>query len=116
MDDYIDQLLTEMQAPEVLQVVVQNVMDEPIPKAVKKRLLKPLLPGKYRPSPPPHRAKERKRKAILKEFDPVPPRKTFRTIQDYQQDILEVFQEGEKKRLDLVFRSTPWIIGNFLSG
>ncbi len=47
MDEYIDQLLAEMQTKEPLHDVVQNIMDEPIPEAVKRRLLKPLLPGKY---------------------------------------------------------------------
>ncbi len=51
MDEYIDQLLAEMQTPEPLHTVVQNIMDEPIPEAVKRRLLKPLLPGKFRPFP-----------------------------------------------------------------
>ena len=55
MDEYIEQLLAEMQAPAVLQDVVRNILDTPIPEAVKKRLLKPLLPEAYRPTPPPLR-------------------------------------------------------------
>ena len=108
MDEYIEQLLAEMQAPAVLQDVVRNILNAPIPEAVKKRLLKPLLPEAYRPIPPPRKARERKRKAITEEFDPVV--KQPKTIQDYQKDILDhpLEQEG------LVFRMTPWAIGNFL--
>ena len=110
MDEYIEQLLAEMQAPAVLQDVVRDILDAPIPEAVKKRLLKPLLPEAYRPIPPPRKARERKRKAITEEFDPVV--KQPKTIQDYQKDILDhpLEQEG------LVFRRTPWTIGNFLRG
>ena len=108
MDEYIEQLLAEMQAPAVLQDVVRNILDAPIQEAVKKRLLKPLLPEAYRPIPPPRKAHERKRKAITEEVDPVV--KQPKTIQDYQKDILDhpLEQEG------LVFRRTPLAIGNFL--
>ena len=110
MDEYIEQLLAEMHAPAVLQDVVRNILDAPIPEAVKKRLLKPLLPEAYRPIPPPRKARERKRKAITEEFDPVV--KQPKTIQDYQKDILDhpLEQEG------LVFRRTQWAIGDFLRG
>ena len=110
MDEYIEQLLAEMPAPAVLQDVVRNILDAPISEAVKKRLLKPLLPEAYRPTPPPRKARERKRKAIIKEFDPVV--KQPKMIQDYQEDILghPLEQEG------LVFRRTQWAIGNFLRG
>ena len=96
MDEYIDQLLAEMQTPEPVQSVVHNILDEPISEAVKERLLKPLLPRKYRPFPPPCKVKERKKKAIEEEFDPVPTSKTFRTIQDYQKEILDLFNEASK--------------------
>ena len=76
MDEYIDQLLAEM--PEPTQT---NILDKPIPRAVKQGLLKPLLLGKPRPSRPPRMRKDRKRKAILDEFDPLPPQKAVRTIQ-----------------------------------
>ena len=56
MDEYIDQLLAEIH-DSPLQGVVQNILDEPIPEAVKERLLKPLAPRKYRPSPLPRKAK-----------------------------------------------------------
>jgi len=48
----------------------QNILDEPIPEAVEKQLLKPLLP---RPIPPPRKRKLEKRKAVLEQFDPLLP-------------------------------------------
>ena len=111
MDEYIEQLLAEM--PEsTLHDVVKNILDEPIPEAVKGRLLKPLQPRKYRPSPPPRKAKERKRKAIEEEFDPIPRHKVLRSVKDYQDEILGLFAENN----ELVFRQTPWVLGNFLRG
>ena len=104
LDEYIEQLLAEMPEP-----VVNNILDEPISEAVKER---PLLPRKYRPSPPPRKANEKKKKAIIKEFDPAPIFKPFRTIQDYQKEILEMFKEASKNG-KLVFRKTPWAIGKF---
>ena len=82
MDEYIDRLLAEM--PEPAQKVVRNILDEPIPETVKRRLLKPLYLGKYRPPRPPPTWKDRKRKAILEELDHLPPQKAVQTIQDYQ--------------------------------
>ena len=72
MDEYIDQLLAEMQIPEPAQKVVKNILDEPIPETVKRRLLKPLFPKKYRPPRPPLTWKDREGKAILGQFDPLP--------------------------------------------
>ena len=124
MNEYIDQLLAEM--PEPAQKVVRNILNEPIPETVKMRLLqpipetvkmrfiKPLYPGKYRPPRPPPTWKDQKRKAILEELDPLPPQKAVRTIQNYQQEILEVFEQ--KKRHEQVFYRTLWVIGNFLRG
>lgn len=66
MDEYIEQLLAEMPGNVTLRTVVQNILDEPIPEAVKKRLLKPLLP---RPIPLPRKRKLEKQKAVLQEFD-----------------------------------------------
>ena len=111
MDEYIEQLLAEM--PEsTLHDVVKNILNEPIPEAVKGRLLKPLQPRKYRPSPPPRKAKERKRKAIEKEFDPIPRHKVLRSVKDYQDEIQGLFAENN----ELTFRQTPWALGNFLRG
>ena len=47
---------------------------------------------KYRPSPPPRKLKERKRKAIVREFDPNFPSKKLRTTADYQKEVLEARQ------------------------
>jgi len=68
MDEYIEQLINEWQVPLAVRSVVQNILDEPIPDATKKRLLKPLLP---RPVPPPRKRKLVKQKAVLQEFDPL---------------------------------------------
>ena len=63
MDEYIEQLLAEM-PDSAFHDVVKNILDEPIPEVVKRRLLKPLKPQKYRPIPPPRKAKAKKSKAI----------------------------------------------------
>ena len=112
MDEYIDQLLAEMQMPEPAQKVVRNILDEMIPETVKRRLLKPLFPKKYRPLRPPSTWKDRESKAIMEQFDPLPPQKVVRTIQDYQREILEVFEE-EKRHGQVLYR-TPWAKGNYL--
>ena len=90
MDEYIDQLLAEMQ----------------------RRLLKPLFQKII--SPPTW--KNRESKTILEQFDPLPPQKIVRTIQDYQREILEVFEEKQEKRHGQVFYRTPWTIDKFLRG
>ena len=96
MDEYIEQLLAEMPDNQsTLHDVVKNILDEPISDSVKARLLKPLQPGKYRPSPPPRKAKERKRKALEEEFDPIPRHKSLRSDvvakqqEQYLDDILD---------------------------
>ena len=105
MDEYIDQLLTEIpDKNSALHHVVQKILDEPIPDFVKGRLLKPLQPGNYRPSPAPRKKKASKRKGILEEFDPLPHQKAVQTVQE------------QKKRHELVFYRTPWVIGSFLQG
>jgi len=68
MDEYIEQLLAEMADNRTLRTVAQNILDEPIPEATRKRLLKPLLP---RPIHPPRKRKLEKQKATLQEFDPL---------------------------------------------
>jgi len=54
-DEYLDWVLED--GPPILRTVVQNILDEPIPEAVKKRLLKPLLP---QPIPPPRKRNVKK--------------------------------------------------------
>ena len=134
MDEYIEQLLAEMPDNQsTLHDVVKNILDEPISDSVKARLLKPLQPGKYRPSPPPRvakqRAKERKRKALEEEFDPIlaqVPHKSLRSDvvadgtsqqEQYLDEILDFsFDKKEAKTDELVFKQTPWALGNFLRG
>ena len=87
MDAYIKQLLAEM-ADSAFRNGIQNILDEPIPDAVKRHLLKPLQPRKYRPIPPPRKAKARKRKAIQEEFDPILSQKVLRSVEDYQNELL----------------------------
>ena len=116
MDEYIDQLLAEMQMHEPAQKVGRNILDEPIPKTVKRRLRKPLFPKKDLPPRPPPTWKNRESKTILEQFDPLPPQMIVRTIQDYQREILEVFEEKQEKRHGQIFYRTPWTIGKFLRG
>ena len=95
MDNY--QLLAEMLMPEPAQKVERNILDEPIPETVNRRLLKPLFPKKNQPPRPPPTWKDRESsKAILEQFDPLPLQKAIRTVQDYQQEILEVFEEEQR--------------------
>ena len=113
MDKHIEQILAEMPGS-TLHDVVRNILDEPIPEAVKRRLLKPLQPKKYRPTPPPRKAKARKRKAIQEEFDPIPSHKVLRSVEDYQNELQGLFEENKPE--ELTFRQTPWALGNFLRG
>ena len=76
MDEYIDQLLAEIPDKNSgLRHVVQNILNEPIPYCVKRRLIKLLQPRNYRPSPAPRKKNAAKRKAISSEFDPLPRQK-----------------------------------------
>ena len=112
MDEYLEQLLEDMY-DSTFHDVVQNILDEPIPEAVKGSLLKPLQPRKYRPSPAPRKKKAAKRKATEEEFDPIPRHRVIRSVKDYQDEILDLFTE---KTDELTFRQTPWVIGKFLRG
>ena len=69
---------------------------------------------KYQPSAPPRKRKERKWKAILGKFDPIPPQKT-QTVDNFQKDILELSKHKEQKG-DFTVENTPWAIGHFLRG
>ena len=66
MDKYLDWVLED--GPPTLRIVVQSILDEPIPEVMKKRLLKRLLP---RPIPLPRKRKVKTQKALLHEFDPL---------------------------------------------
>ena len=113
MDEYIEQLLAEM-PDSAIRNVIQNILDEPIPEAVKRRLLKPLQPSiyLYRPIPPPRKAKARKRKVIQEEFDPIPNQKLLSSAKDYQDELRGLFEEPK----ELAFRRTRWTFANFLRG
>ena len=66
---YSEDILSAVEgAPAPFQAVIQNIIDEPIPKNVKKRLLRPVIP---RPVPPVRKRKLEKRKAISEDFDPI---------------------------------------------
>ena len=109
MDEYLEQLLAEM--PDLaFHDVVKNILDEPIPEVVKRRLLKPLKPQKYRPIPPPRKAKAKKRKAIQEEFDPI--QKLPSSAKDYQDELRGLFEEPK----ELAFRRTRWTFANFRRG
>ena len=96
--------------------VVRDILDEPIPLEERRCSPKPLRPRNYRPSAPPRKVKERKRKAIAEEFDAVVKhQKPVRSTQDYQTDIVNLLDDVSKTG-ELVFRQTPWAIGNFLCG
>ena len=63
MDEYLRQLLDKM-AESTFHDVAQNIMNKPFPEEVKRRLLKPVLQRKPRPSPAPRpsiKAREIKR-------------------------------------------------------
>ena len=78
----------------------RNILDDPIPEALKGRLLQPLQPRKYRH--PPRKAKERK---AIEEFDPIPRQKVLRSVKDYQDEMQGLFEK--KKADELTFRQTP---------
>jgi hypothetical protein len=77
-DEYLDWLLSDDQrrgrgrgfrrSRKTIRTVIQNILDEPIPEATKKRLLKPLLP---RPTPAPRKRKIEKQTGLLREFVPL---------------------------------------------
>ena len=114
MDAYIEEILSHMPGERPIQAQRRRrpIRDEPIPETVKRRLLKPLQPVKYRPPRP--SPKDRKRKAIEEEFYPIPRQKSFRSVGEYQDEILDLFTVPKEHKL--VFRQTPWVIGSFLRG
>ena len=91
---YLEQLLAE-NAPNVRKLV-QNVLDEPISQEMEKRLHNPLLPKPFRPRTPPlaKKGENLKRQDLLREFDPFPPQ-NIRTVTDYQNEILDLYDEAK---------------------
>ena len=110
MDEYIEQLLAEMpDEKSTLHDVIQNILDEPIPRTVKRRLLKPLYPEKYRPHVRlPRTGRPSWRSLILSLV------KNPWSVGEYQDEILDLFTVPKDDKL--VFRQTPWAIGSFLRG
>ena len=49
VDEYLNELLAEWEEPSTLGFIVNNIMDEPIPEAVERHLLKPLRTGTVAP-------------------------------------------------------------------
>ena len=76
--------------------IVQNVLDEPISQETEKRLQKPLLPKPYQPRPPPRQRKARKMEELLRRYDVYPAQK-IRTVTDYQNEILDLFDYARYK-------------------
>ena len=110
VEEFLQQLLAEMSPAEEqkmmqllsenapaagpLREVVQNILDEPVPQRVKERLSKPLLPGKHKPITPPRKKKEIKRRAILKEFDPIQPAKKR---EEKRYEVIHTFKFASKR-------------------
>ena len=88
---YLEQLLAENEP--AVRKIVQNVLDEPISQETEKRLQKPLLPKPYQPRPLPRQRKVRKRRELLREYDPFRAR-NIRTVKDYQNEILDLYEEA----------------------
>jgi len=94
---YLEQLLAE-NAPAVPKIV-QHVLDEPISQETEKRLHKPLLPKPFQPRSPPRQRKARKRQELVREFDPFPPQ-NIRTVTDYQNEILALYDEARHEGIE----------------
>ncbi|KAL9953248.1 hypothetical protein ACROYT_G040634 [Oculina patagonica] len=98
-DKFVEQQIERMpQMSGPLREVVRNILDEPIPLEVQKRLLKPLLAQKYHPKPPQRlchkEKKEQKRKNIQNEFDPFVPHENW-VVTNYQNEILNLLDVAE---------------------
>ena len=87
----LEKLLVENEPAE--RKIVQNVLDEPISQETEKRLQKPLLPKPYQPRPPPRQRKARKMEELLRRYDVYPAQK-IRTVTDYQNEILDLFDDA----------------------
>ena len=93
--EYIKKLFSEFTVAEgPIQEVIKNIMDERISAEEQECLQKPLLPQKYLPKPPPRQRRSRKKQELLSRFDPFPPQ-NIRTVTDYQNEILYLYDEAE---------------------
>ena len=91
---YLSQLLSE-NVPAVKKII-RNVLEEPIPETVQKRLKPPLHPKPYQPIAPP-RKRNRRQKIIrqfqlLRQFDPIHPQ-NIRNVADYQNEVVDKYKD-----------------------
>ena len=94
---YLLQSLAEN--PPAVRKIVHNVLDEPIPQEMEKRLHKPLLSKTFQPRAPPCQRRARRRQELLREFDPFPPQ-NIRTVTDYQNEILDLYDEAKHEGVE----------------
>ena len=91
-----------------------RILDERIPDAVNRRLLRPLrsdtAPQPVKPARTKRAARAARLQAVEREFDPLERNRYNRAPQEYLQDLDGLVIEG------LTFRQTPWVIGKFLRG
>ena len=80
---------------------------------MEKRLHKPLLSKPFRPRAPPRQRRARKRQELLREFDPFPPQ-NIRTVTDYQNEILDQYDEAKHKGKES--KGRRFIRWRFISG
>jgi len=98
---YFNELLAE--SLPAVRKVLQNVLDEPISQETQARLQEPLLPKPYEPRAPPHQRRQRGVQALLREFDPFRVRR-IRTVTEYQNEILDLFDDAEKEGEEITGR------------
>jgi len=91
---YFDELLAE--SPPVVRKVVRNVLDEPISEETQARLQKPLVPKPFELRAPPRQRRQRGAQALLREYNPFPAWRV-QTVTDYQNEILDLFDDAEKE-------------------
>ena len=89
---YLSKLIAE-DTP-TIQRVINTLLDAPIPEATNKKLKAPLKPLKPTPKPPPRNRKRNRKEILLKIFDPIPPNKV-KTVTDYQNEILDLYDDTE---------------------
>ena len=68
---------------------------------MKRRLLTPLLLQRYKPVDHRRKRKERKRRALLREFDLYCPQR-IRNVTSYQNEILDLFDVAKREGVEKV--------------
>ena len=99
--------------PDPAQKVVRNILDEPIPENSEKALTYAFVSKKTSTSTPASHMEGPREEGHLGGVWPTASSEGS-SIHDYQQEILGVFREEQKKRHKQVFYRTPWAIGNYL--